>query len=390
MGERSERSRAQASAEIRGGRVPALSGYAARRLGGVRRLLALLAAGALAGSLAACGTFGPPAAETSAAPGSAAPTSGATSTVASTRHTSEAPPTGSTRPAPKTGTSTTARPTSKRATAKASPGTALAALGLLVVKGRAPMTGYDRDEFGSAWSDIDRNGCDQRNDVLRRDLVGITLKAGTHGCKVMSGTLHDPYTGMTVAFQHSSSSFSPVQIDHVVALGDAWAMGAWRWSEDERKQLANDPLDLLAVDAHYNMSKGDGDAATWLPPHKSERCPYVARQVAVKVKYHLAVTGAEQAAMKRVLSGCPSQRLPVSAAIPLGGGRTVVVSPSSPSRAPAPSTTSRAPRASSARHVVHPGAFCAPVGATGVTTKGTPMVCSVKAGQDRARWRSAG
>ncbi len=275
----------------------------------------------------------------------------------------------------------------------------MAALARLRVKGRAPMTGYDRDRFGSAWSDTDRNGCDQRNDVLRRDLVDTTIKAGTRGCLVLSGTLHDPYTGMTVAFHRSSASYSPVQIDHVVALGDAWAMGAWRWSDAKRKELANDPLELLAVDAHYNMSKGDGDAATWLPPRKRERCPYVARQVAVKAKYHLAVTSAEKAAMARVLGTCAEERLPKSPAIPLGGDHTASATPgtsASPSTTPHPAhprvgQRNRSGSPSSPAHgpIVHPGAFCAPKGATGWTSAGTLMKCSVGAGQDRARWRSA-
>jgi hypothetical protein len=38
--------------------------------------------------------------------------------------------------------------------------------------------------------------------------------------------------------------------------------------------------------------------------------------------------------------------------------------------------------------IVHPGAFCTPLGATGVTSSGTPMVCGV--GSDgRNRWKAA-
>ena len=124
---------------------------------------------------------------------------------------------------------------------------------------------------------------------------------------MLSGTLHDPYTGRVIDFAKSHAT--AVQIDHVVALGDAWQTGAQGWSAAQRLSLANDPLELLAVDGPTNERKGDGDAATWLPPNKSYRCDYVARQIAVKVKYHLWVTAAERAAMQRILAGCPTQPL---------------------------------------------------------------------------------
>ena len=199
-------------------------------------------------------------------------------------------------------------------------GSALAALATLAVKGRAPKTGYDRALFGQAWADVDRNGCDTRNDVLRRDLTASDLKPGTHGCLVVSGTLHDPYTAATIAFVRGQSTSSKVQIDHVVALSDAWQKGAQQWSTPRRTTYANDPLNLLAVDGLTNQRKGDGDAATWLPPNKPYRCSYAARQVAVKAKYGLWVTGAERDALARILATCPSQRLPAAAAAAPGAG----------------------------------------------------------------------
>ena len=189
-------------------------------------------------------------------------------------------------------------------------GTALAALAGLRVAGRAPMTGYDRAAFGPAWKDVDRNGCDTRNDVLRRDLTDVTLKPGTHGCVVLRGELDDPYTGERVDFVRGSGTSALVQVDHVVALGDAWQTGAQQWSTQQREAFANDPLELLATSGAVNQAKGDGDAATWLPPQKGFRCAYVARQVAVKARYHLAVTAAEQDAIARVLGSCPEQPLP--------------------------------------------------------------------------------
>lgn len=190
------------------------------------------------------------------------------------------------------------------------PGDAVAALATLPVKGRAPKTGYARAQFGPAWSDVDRNGCDQRNDVLARDMTGETFKPATRLCVVLTGTLKDPYTGRTITFVRGEGTSEAVQIDHVVALSDAWQKGAQKLTATTRQNLANDPLNLLAVDGPTNQSKGDGDAATWLPPVTSYRCAYVARQVEVKAKYRLWVTAAERDAIARVLSGCPGQKLP--------------------------------------------------------------------------------
>ncbi|MFN8157577.1 MAG: HNH endonuclease family protein [Candidatus Nanopelagicales bacterium] len=203
------------------------------------------------------------------------------------------------------------RPSSTRpsSTPVARPGTALAALSRLTVKGRGPMTGYSRAQFGGRWPDVDRNGCDTRNDVLRRDLTSIRFRPGSD-CVVASGRLLDPYTGDVIDFVRGAATSSKVQIDHVVALGDAWQKGAPRWTPDKRLEFANDPLNLLAVGGAVNQAKGDGDAATWLPPRTAYRCAYVARQVAVKTKYGVSVTSAERDAMARVLSRCPSQPLP--------------------------------------------------------------------------------
>jgi len=195
---------------------------------------------------------------------------------------------------------------------------AVAALATLPVKGRAPETGYERSQFGQAWADVDRNGCDTRNDVLRRDLVDDVLKPGTHGCLVLSGTLHDPYTGATLSFLRGRTTSGEVQIDHVVALSDAWQKGAQQLPAETRRAFANDSLNLLAVDGLTNRQKSDGDAATWLPPNKPYRCAYAARQVAVKVTYGLWVTSAERDALARILVACPSQQLPPAAPFVLG------------------------------------------------------------------------
>lgn len=191
-------------------------------------------------------------------------------------------------------------------------GAQLAKLDALPIKGRAPKTGYDRAQFGPAWSDDvtvadGHNGCDTRNDILRRDLVDIELKPGTNDCVVLSGTLNDPYTGTTIAFQRGRGTSRAVQIDHIVALSDAWQKGAQQWDETTRRNFANDPLNLQATAGAINEQKGDGDAATWLPPNKSYRCDYVSRIVDVKATYGLWVTQAEHDAITRILTaGCPT------------------------------------------------------------------------------------
>jgi len=185
-------------------------------------------------------------------------------------------------------------------------GTAAATLTTLAVKGRAAKTGYTRAQFGQAWADVDRNGCDTRNDILNRDLTATTHKPGTHDCVVTTGTLADPYTATTITFTRGNSAHG-VDIDHAVALGNAWVTGASALTATQRTQLANDPVNLLAVDSSANRQKGDADAATWLPSNKAYRCAYVARQISVKAKYHLWVTPAEKTAMQRVLTGCTDQ-----------------------------------------------------------------------------------
>ena len=185
----------------------------------------------------------------------------------------------------------------------------LAKLATLAVKGRAPKTGYDRSRFGAAWTDDvtvadGHNGCDTRNDILRRDLVAAEIKPGSNGCAVLSGTFHDPYTDTTVEFQRGDGTSSKVQIDHVVALSDAWQKGAQQWDAATLRNFANDPINLQATTGSINQQKGDGDAATWLPPNKSYRCTYVLRIVDVKSAYGLWVTQAEHDAIARILSDC--------------------------------------------------------------------------------------
>lgn len=203
---------------------------------------------------------------------------------------------------------------------------AIEVLETIPVKGRAPMTWYDRAQFGVTWKDVDRNGCDTRSDVLRRDLVERVMSSR---CGVMSGVLYpDPYTNRPLTYVRGRSV---VDIDHVVALGNAWATGAQRLDFVVREQFANDPLNLLAVSASANRQKGDGDAATWLPSNRRFRCQYVARQVAVKSRYDLWVTKAEKDAITRILSSCPDQRVPTDATFADPPSSTTGFRPPSPS-----------------------------------------------------------
>ena len=185
----------------------------------------------------------------------------------------------------------------------AQPGTALEALNTLEVKGRAPKTGYSRDQFGSGWATV--QGCSTRDIIMYRDLINVTL---SDECKVASGLLNDTYTGQPI--EYTVSNASVIQIDHVVALSDAWQTGAQLLTVKQRQQLANDPLELIAVSGKANQQKSDANAASWLPSNKPFRCEYIARQIAVKKKYTLWVIPAEQQAMKDILATCPTQVLP--------------------------------------------------------------------------------
>ena len=171
----------------------------------------------------------------------------------------------------------------------------------LEVKGRAPKSGYSRKEFYDGWPMVD--GCSLRQRILKRELGDSAV---LEGCNVVAGEYDEPYTGEHRVLK-SRDEVSKIQIDHVVALSDAWQKGAQYMDYDVRNAIATDPLNLIAVDGDANKKKSDGDAATWLPSNKRFRCQYVARQVSVKYKYSLWVTDAEKQAIGRVLANCPKE-----------------------------------------------------------------------------------
>lgn len=229
------------------------------------------------------------------------------------------------------------------------------ALAALPVERAGSGEDYDRLEQFGDWADPDRNGCDARNDILARDLVDDVV--ADDGCRVLSGTLHDPYTGRTIRFQRGPVTSADVQIDHVVALKNAWISGADRLTRSRRVALANDPLNLRAVDGPTNGDKSASDASEWLPPQEGFRCEYVATQIAVKTKYDLFVTAAEKDAMAEVLSGCPGQELPET--VPSARADAQATSAAPPAALRAVTAEAAAPEASGAGEVYY--ADCAAV-----------------------------
>jgi hypothetical protein len=254
----------------------------------------------------------------------------------------------------------------------------LTLLASLPVKGRAAMTGYSRAQFGPAWPT--EHGCDARNVTLRRDLSHPTLQGS---CTVETGTLVSPYTGQSISFVRGSNS-AIVQIDHVVPLGDAWQTGAQSWPAATREQFANDENELLAVDAHSNEQKGDADAASWLPPNKAFRCPYVGIQVEVKVLYRLWVTQAEHDAIVDVLTGCGATVIPRPPVLVISPSPIPTETTGHPVTEPTVAPKTTAPAAG----YVTPGAFCSAAGATGLSKTGKPEVCKTTAKDSRLRWRA--
>lgn len=174
-------------------------------------------------------------------------------------------------------------------------------LAKLEVKGRAPKTGYNREQFYDGWPTVD--GCSLRQRIIKREFGDSAV---LDGCDVVAGEYVEPYTGEFRRFT-TREEISKLQIDHVVALSDAWQKGAQYTTKEVREKIATDPLNLLAVDGVANQQKSDGDAATWLPHNKRFRCQYVARQVSVKYKYGLWVTEAEKNAIQRILENCPNE-----------------------------------------------------------------------------------
>ncbi|MFK0119367.1 HNH endonuclease family protein [Streptomyces sp. NPDC090994] len=197
-----------------------------------------------------------------------------------------------------------------RGPAAAGDGAALAHLNNLTVRAQTSLAGYSRDAFGPAWSDagtveMSGNSCPTRQDVLARDLDDIVR--AEDGCTVLSGVLHDRYTGRTIDFKRGPRTSMAVQIDHVVPLALGWQSGARNLTAEQRLNFANDLENLVATDGPTNAGKGAKDAAAWMPPRAEVHCWYATAQVRVKTKYRLSVTPSEKTALRTALESCPAE-----------------------------------------------------------------------------------
>jgi hypothetical protein len=244
--------------------------------------------------------------------------------------------------------------------------------------------GYKRAKFGQAWTDVDRNGCDQRNDVLRRDMVNLHTKPGTRGCVLAKGMLSldgDSYAAKRVKFKRGSGK---VEIDHVVSLADAWHAGAYDWDEDQREKFANDLMNLEALDAETNQDKDDETAAGWLPKDDDNQCALVVRQISIKHRHELSITPVEQEAMQLVLTSpvCDGGSIEPQKAKEFKAPKSKPIGEPKPKPKPEPRST---PKSSAPRVLVTPGAFCSPAGAKGIgKSNGALYTCK---GPGQPRWR---
>jgi hypothetical protein len=206
---------------------------------------------------------------------------------------------------PSSSVSASAPPTSPQLTRAAvnAATTALATIPVRPIPGRDPS--YKREAFGDAWSDAGvgiasaRNGCDTRNDILRRDARPGTarFKPGTRDCKVTGGTWISPYTGATI------KTTTVIDIDHIVPLARAWSAGAKSWPPQTRLNFANDPDNLVATDRKSNRSKSDLGPSAWRPP-KPFQCAYAVSYIRATKKYALPLTSSDVAALRNMLSTC--------------------------------------------------------------------------------------
>ena len=272
-------------------------------------------------------------------------------------------------------------------------GSALALLQTIRVENEYQV-GYNRALFDH-WRDIDGDGCDSRDQVLKRDSISLP-QVDPVNCNVVAGDWVSPYDGA------KWSNPSDIDIDHVVALKEAWDSGAWAWSAAQRKAFANDTSDsrtLLAVTDSVNQSKSDKDPSNWLPPLQSYTCTYLGNWIAVKVRWGLSMDSSEYGRIKNLLqSTCISLNIAPIPNLPnISGGTTVVTNPaSSITNSTVASTTASTGTATQ----INPGSYCSPEGAIGYytlsgSTSPTTYVCSktdasgVPYSGGRARWRRA-
>ena len=273
-------------------------------------------------------------------------------------------------------------------------------------------TGYKRSLF-IHWADLDGNGCDTREEVLKRDSVSKP-QVDPYRCYVVAGDWYSPYDGARL------SDRGDVDIDHVVALKEAWDSGAWAWTESQRKAYANDLTDqrtLIAVTDRVNASKSDKDPSNWMPPLRSYWCSYLGDWISVKARWNLSMDQSEFGRIKNLLnSDCSSLTIASWSAAPVaptistvattttstttGTVSSTTTSTTTIVKATAPTTTMpvTATTAASATSQVtgvkdiSPGSYCAPLDGLG-SYKGLVYICSKTNAEgtlysgNRARWR---
>ncbi len=172
------------------------------------------------------------------------------------------------------------------------------------------VDGYDRDLFPH-WIDADGDGCNTRAEVLIAEAVVAPSISGT--CDLTGGSWLSPYDGLRI------DGAGGVQIDHVVALAEAWYSGAVSWTTERRQRFANDlevPWTLNAVSPESNEAKGSSDPAEWLPPLSSDLCPYIEAWIGTKIRWGLAIDAAEKHALDQAVAACPDSAILVTPAAP--------------------------------------------------------------------------
>ena len=289
---------------------------------------------------------------------------------------------------PSGGATTTTQPSvSSPTTAHTTTTTAPAAntaLSLLATIRIAPeyTAGYDRELFPH-WKDLDGDGCDARENVLIRD-SSIKVIVGT-GCKVITGKWVSPYDGGTW------TNPSDIDIDHVVALNEAWQSGAYAWTTQQRTNYANDLSDartLMAVTDSVNQAKSDKDPAEWLPPLASYRCTYLSSWVAVKARWSLAMDPTEYSVVKSGIVACGGTLSATIATLPSSGTAPSTAASTATTAGTATTAANTVTTAANTVTVyVTPGAFCTPYGAVGQSSSGVAYTCKPSDAETRNRWR---
>ncbi len=141
---------------------------------------------------------------------------------------------------------------------------------------------YSRSKFGHGWADLNKDCQNSRMEALISQSVGQVHYKTSKKCKVKSGKWISTFTGKTIY------SASEIDIDHVVPLSWAWKHGGHQWTKDKRVKFANDPANLLSVEARVNRQKGARGLDEWLPP--KNKCQYVSRFLRVYKSYGLKLT----------------------------------------------------------------------------------------------------